>query len=606
MTAAIPSHKSDLPHRSEADQQAFFDEVLVLSGLAENEAGAICHDLLIAGIRIRLVFAGPVLVPLLLPALSHLLAAPDAAPDLVLHVWDSVSTGIEICAPPVARHCFSDRGDIWTFHSQRLPSAFHWSEFSLNLMDLYRGIGIFWVRTAAGLPYWTQASPFRTLLHWWTAEQGHQLVHAAAVGLPDAGVLITGRGGVGKSSTALACLAADLAYVGDDYVLLTTNGGRLVAHSLYRTAKVNPGDMQRFSRFAPQMLGENATAGEAKAVMFLDKGLVRSLPIVAAVTPRFGAVAETVVEPIEPALLVGAATYTTLAQLPHAGQATFDAICHALSLVPGYRLVLGHDLARVAEGVAALASRPGSDAEATSAARVGSAAESALVSVIIPVFNAAHFVADAVQSLLDQDHPQLEIVIVDDGSTDALAAAVAALPVQVRLLHQPNAGPAAARNLGLRAASADIIGFLDVDDLWPRGKLSAGLASLYANPACDVVLGKAQLLERMPDAQYQFVGSPADSFAAYIGAALYRRDVFAKVGVFDPLLRFGEDVDWFSRAEQAGAKIERVDMISLHVRRHLGNSTRNKTSADLTPVRLLRKALAARAATMGLANSARD
>ena len=585
----LPTHKSDLPHRSEADQQAFFDDVLALAQTAEASAGAIQHDLLIAGSRIRLVFAGPALVPLLLPALSHQLVTDDAAPDLVLHVWDSASTGIEMRPPPVAQHCFSDRGDIWTFHSQTLPSAFHWSEFSLNLMDLPRSIGIFWVRTGEGLPYWTQASPFRTLLHWWMASKGHQLVHAAAVGLAGAGVLVTGRGGVGKSSTALACLAAGLAYAGDDYVLLTMTGGQLVAHSLYRTAKVNPADMDRFARFGPRIIGENATAGEAKAVMFLDEGLVHQLPIVAAVTPRFGNDAETVTEPIAPALLVGAATYTTLAQLPHAGQATFDAIAHALSLVPGYRLVLGSDRARVADGLAALAAAPGTVVSSPTAA-------APLVSVIIPVFNGAAFVVDAVQSLLDQGHPQLEIIIVDDGSGDDLHAAVEALPVQVRLLHQANAGPAAARNLGLRAASGDIIGFLDVDDLWPHGKLAAALSVLEANPACDVVLGRAQLLERLPDGRYQFVGSPEDSFPTYIGAALYRRRVFTSVGLFDPLLRFAEDLDWFSRAERAGARVERLDMVSLHVRRHPGNSTRNKTAADLTPVRLLRKALAARAA----------
>lgn len=583
----IPSHKSDLPHRSEADQQAFFDDVLALDQAAEARAGAITHEIEIAGTRIRLVFAGPALPALLLPALAHRLVPPSAAAaDLTLHIWDSESTGIEICPPPVARHCFSDRGDIWTFHSQRLPSAFHWSEFSLNLMDLDRGTGIFWVRSAAGLPYWTQASPFRTLFHWWMAAQGHQLVHAAAVGPPDAGLLITGRGGVGKSSTALSCLAAGLAYAGDDYVLLTTTGGRLVAHSLYCTAKVNPADMSLYARFDPRLLGTKATAGDAKAVMFLTTGLVAALPIAAAVTPRFGTAAETTPEAIEPALLIGAATYTTLAQLPHAGQATFDAIAHALSLVPGHRLVLGHDRARVPAAVAALAHSPGA-----AAAPQGHAP---LVSVIIPVFNGAAFLAQAVESLLAQNYPRLEIIVVDDGSTDGLAAAVEALPVQVRLLAQPNAGPAAARNLGLRAASADLIGFLDVDDLWPPGKIAAALAAFAAHPAADVVLGRAQLLERMADGTYRFVGSPADGFAAYIGAALYRRRAFAQVGIFDPLLRFAEDLDWFGRARQAGAVIEPLDMISLHVRRHPGNSTRNKTSADLTPVRLLRKALAAR------------
>jgi hypothetical protein len=589
-SADIPSHRSDLPHRSEADQQAFFDDVLALSHKAMVRAGAVSHDILLAGTRIRLVFAGDALVPLLLPALSHLLAKTDGPPDLTLHVWDSASTSIDICPPPVAQHCFSDRGDIWTFHSQRVLSAFHWSEFSLNLLDLPARTGIFWVRTSERLPYWTQASPFRTLLHWWMQAKGHQLVHAAAVGTSKGGVLITGRGGVGKSTTALSCLAAGLDYAGDDYVLLTIEAGRLIAHSLYRTAKINPDDTERFARFAPRLLGEDATAGDAKAVMFLDEGLQPRLPIVAAVTPRFGTAAETTTEPVSPALLVGAATYTTLAQLPHAGQNTFDFLASALALVPGHRLVLGHDVSQVPAAIETLAEHPG----VTASAAASRAAP--LVSVIIPVFNGAAFLKDAVASLLAQHHPELEIIVVDDGSTDALDDAIDGLPIQVRVLRQANAGPAAARNLGLRAVSGDFIGFLDVDDLWPKDKLVAALDWLASHPECDVVTGQAQLLERLEDGSYQFVGNPADNFPNYIGAALYRRRAFERAGTFDPLLRFGEDTDWFSNAERANVKVDRLDMVSLHVRRHADNSTRGKTAVDLTPIRLLRKALAARRA----------
>jgi hypothetical protein len=593
----LPSHRSDLPHRSEADQRAFFDDVLARAAAAQARSGLISHDLLLAGSRIRLVFAGDALTPLL-PALAHLLVPTSGPADLTLHLWDSASTQIEISPPPVGQHCFSDRGDIWTFHSQRILSAFHWSEFSLNLLDLDRRTGIFWVRTAKGLPYWTLASPLRTLLHWWTSAHGHQLVHAAVIGLPGTisrgaparGLLITGRGGVGKSTTALACLDAGLAYVGDDYVLLTIANGQLTAHSLYRTAKLNPADTPRFARFGPRLLGETATAGEAKAVMFLESGLVPSLPIVAAVTPRFAAQPETTFEPISPALLSGAGSYTTLAQLPHAGQTTVDFIGRALSLVPGYRLALGQDPEQLPAAIAAFLAHP------IPMAATPARAAAPLVSVIIPVWNGADFLAEAIDSLLAQNYPQLEIIVVDDGSTDALAAAIDALPVQLRVLHQPNSGPAAARNLGLRAASADIIGFLDVDDLWPAGKLAAALAWLAAHPACDVVIGLAQLMERLPGGDYHFVGSPDDSFPHYIGAALFRRSVFERVGTFDPLLRFGEDIDWFTTAKHAGARIDRLEMVSLHVRRHPGNSTRNKTAADLTPVRLLRKALASRKA----------
>jgi hypothetical protein len=581
----IPSHRSDLPHRSEEDQQNFFLQVLALACEAEARCGAVTHDISIAGTVIRLIFAGGALEPFLLPALRHRLAPDDNMPGLILHIWDSASTGVTMCPPPVEQHCFSERGDIWSFHSSRVRSAFHWSEFSLNLLDLERGEGVFWVQSADGLPYWTQASPFRTLLHWWMEKRGAQLVHAAAIGTSHGGVLITGRGGVGKSTTAIACLAAGFSYVGDDYVLLT-RGETVAAYNLYRSAKINPAEMGRFERFSPQLLGGNGTADE-KAVMFLDNGIVDALPLLAVLTPRFGHNLETWIEPVDQSLLLGAATYTTICQLPHAGQHTVDFIEEQLARLAGCRLVLGRDVDRVPAAIAQLLERPPGQ-------QVGARSErkaEPLVSVIIPVYNGAQFLPEAVGSVLAQGYPKVEIIVVDDGSTDAISEAVAALPVQVRYLRQVNGGAASARNLGIRAASADIIAFLDVDDLWPARMLETLLAWLADHAETDVVIGRAQLAERKADGQYEFVGSPAGGFNSYIGSGLYRRHSFERNGLFDPLLRFGEDFDWFVNAERTGTRVDRIDVVTLHVRRHPSNSTRGMTDIQLTPIRLIKNAL---------------
>ena len=589
----IPSHLSDLPHRSEHEQQSFFELVEAQAHDAERARGAQVHDIAIAGQNIRLVFAGDALAPALMPALSHRRTAFSGSPDLVLHVWDSASTGVAISPPPVAQHCFSDRGDIWTFHSPRFRSAFHWSEYSLNLLDLDRGVGVFWIRSAEGLPYWTQASPFRSLFHWWMEKYGAQLVHAAAVGTRDGGLLITGKGGVGKSTTALTCLAAGFDYVGDDYVLLT-GGEAPAAHSLYRTAKVNPADMGRFARFHPRLLGAAAVAGEEKAVIFLEDdgpgSLVASLPIKAVLTPRFGSAPETHIETIDKALLIGAATYTTLAQLPHAGQKTADFIEAQLRRVPGYSLVLGHDVERVPEALAALLQR--APTIVPPLRETDDAAPAPLISVIIPVYNGAHFLPDAVATVLAQNYPKLEIIVVDDGSSDAIEKAVAALPVQVRFLRQVNSGAAAARNLGIRAASGDLIAMLDVDDLWPAGKLEASLALLKEEPDTDVVMGWAQLMEQSSDdGRFSFVGSPAETFIYYIGSALFRRRAFSRNGFFDPLLRLAEDTDWFANTEHTKTKVARIDMVTLCVRRHLNNTTRGKTGIELVPLQMVRNSL---------------
>lgn len=105
------------------------------------------------------------------------------------------------------------------------------------------------------------------------------------------------------------------------------------------------------------------------------------------------------------------------------------------------------------------------------------------VSAVIPTYNRARFLPAAVASVRAQTHPCAEIVIVDDGSSDDTAAVVAALGAGVRYVRQANAGPAAARNRGIREAGGDLVAFLDTDDRWLPGKIEAQVALFRREPA---------------------------------------------------------------------------------------------------------------------------
>jgi glycosyltransferase involved in cell wall biosynthesis len=215
-----------------------------------------------------------------------------------------------------------------------------------------------------------------------------------------------------------------------------------------------------------------------------------------------------------------------------------------------------------------------------------------LVSVIIPVYNGARFLPEAIANILGQSYPSLEIIVVDDGSTDDLDAVVAALPIALRYLKQGNAGPAAARNRGIEEASAELIAFLDVDDLWPENVLGPLVQTLAQNPQYDAVRGFAQLMAANKDTgRFEPIGDPRDCYPYYIGAGLYRRSAFQNVGLFDPELRFAEDADWFARAREKKLKIVQLDRVTLLVRRHDRNMTRGRSPAELNPVRVFKKAL---------------
>ena len=221
-----------------------------------------------------------------------------------------------------------------------------------------------------------------------------------------------------------------------------------------------------------------------------------------------------------------------------------------------------------------------------------------LVSVVIPVFNGERFLPEAVESVLSQKYAPLEIIVVDDGSTDGTAAVARNLPGTVRYLHQTNQGPAAARNRGIEQAQGDLIAFADADDLWPADKLELQLPWLIRDPKLDIVLGRIQQV-LLSETQSKQFGEPA--FSVNLGSAVIRKSVFERVGLFDETMRYSEDVDWFMRAREAGATIKTIDAVTLFYRQHEQNMTRGKSTSELNVLKALKRSLDRRREQTGVA-----
>ena len=619
----------DFAPRSEQEQAEFFAAVHAAALEAEQAAGCVRVPLEVAGVRIDLAFAGTRLLVEMMPALRHLVTESESKAEATFHLWDGVTTGVRMPPPPCSNDEFTDRGDLWGFDSERYRAAFHWIEWSVNVMDLASGEAVYWVKNADHLPYWSKASPLRTLLHWALERSGAQLLHAAAVGDANGAVLITGKGGVGKSTTALTGLVHGLHYAADDYLAVRLDPVPMV-YSLFSTAKLNAWDIEKFPQLAPHVTNLQSFHGE-KAVMRLhpafESQIMRAMPLRAVLTPRIEPVPATRFEPADRMLLRRAAAFTTLSQLPYAGQRTQAFIESMIDRLPRYQVVLGNEPARVASAIreflaqddaalragcepaatgaggapaaagGATAAGPRGAQDAAPVAGEASAADPAtapLISVIVPVYNGAAFLRQAIDSILAQRWPCLEIIVVDDGSSDDIEAAVAALPVDVRFFRQDNAGPAAARNRGIRDASGDFIAFLDVDDLWPENNLAVLADALVRDPELQVVRGHAQMLVREAGSErFEYRGNPRESFPYYIGSGLYRREVFRRVGLFDTSMRMAEDTDWFTRLHESALKSERLAEVTLLVRRHGGNMTagKSKEELNLTALSAFKKAL---------------
>ena len=121
------------------------------------------------------------------------------------------------------------------------------------------------------------------------------------------------------------------------------------------------------------------------------------------------------------------------------------------------------------------------------------------VAVIIPTYNSAKYLPEAVESVLMQTHKRLELIIVDDGSTDDTASVIAKYTDRIRYIHQSNEGSYKARNRGIQTTKSRYVAFLDADDVWMPNKLETQLDFLRANPTLGLVFSDAVFFRENED-----------------------------------------------------------------------------------------------------------
>jgi len=205
------------------------------------------------------------------------------------------------------------------------------------------------------------------------------------------------------------------------------------------------------------------------------------------------------------------------------------------------------------------------------------------VSVIVPTYNQAPFVAATVESALAQTYPNVEIIVVDDGSTDDTQAVLATYRDRIHYLYQENRGLAAARNAGFLASHGDYVHFLDSDDLIPPDKLARHVAILEAEPGFGLVYSAWQqvnadgteiLGQLRPNRQGHLLKELLRrDFFFFPSAAVLRRACLERVGLFDESLRWGEDADMWLRLARAGYAFGYLDQPLLQYRIHAQSMT---------------------------------
>ncbi|MFN7924029.1 MAG: glycosyltransferase [Bryobacteraceae bacterium] len=201
------------------------------------------------------------------------------------------------------------------------------------------------------------------------------------------------------------------------------------------------------------------------------------------------------------------------------------------------------------------------------------------IAVIMPVRNGMPLLADSIESIRAQAYPSLEIVVVDDGSTDGTLEYLEGLGSLVsKVLRTGGSGPAAARNAGIRASSAPLLAFLDADDLWEPGALRLLEATLRDHPDAGLAQGKIRNF-RVVEGQKEFFTPPYRFLN--LGACLWRRRLLESIGMLTETLRLCEDLDLLMRCWERDIPKAEVEAVILHYRRHGGNMTRGLAGADV-------------------------
>ena len=316
---------------------------------AAERGGSTVVTLDLAGRGIRLGLAGDVAATLR-PALAHVTRRANIPPDFEVLVWDEATTATPLPPPPwswpppgsAVRLSLPAGGEGYRIPVGRTPGSF--AMFSLAARRV-----IVWIDDAATLAWHHRAAPLLQAWQWWSMTGGARILHAVCVGTPEGAAILVGRGGSGKSSTAVLGALAGLDYVGDDYCLLEIEP-EPVAHSLYATAKLHADHLARFPD-VPAAAVLHPTEPTDKAILFMERAapdrMAARLPIRSVVAPRVTGADRPRLERLSPAKAMMAIAPSTLMQLYRHTDPGCGDLATLVRRLPCWRLELGGRMAEV-------------------------------------------------------------------------------------------------------------------------------------------------------------------------------------------------------------------------------------------------------------------
>lgn len=281
----------------------------------------------------------------LLEAFTPMRASDDAgAVALEVFVFDGATDKLSLPDTAITGRRVAPTGGLGAFSGAGKRAFFQPDAGVLSLLDGSRRRAYCWLRDSTALPYYEFAAPLRHVLQWWMLSRGGALLHSAAVGTLDGGVLIAGPSGSGKSTTALACQEAGLGFTSDDYVLVSA-GGPPTVHMAYSTAKVVRASLDDHKAYRRHF--RNLEHDDEKPMMFMHDvaphRVLRSFPLRAIVVPVIAQRSSTRIVAASAAECLRALAPSSILLFPLAGAMAFQRIAELCRAVACLRAELSSD-----------------------------------------------------------------------------------------------------------------------------------------------------------------------------------------------------------------------------------------------------------------------
>jgi len=335
---------------------AFLDAALDAHAEAVARIGAIDTDVDLGPVRARVRACGR---PMHERLTDMLVLAPGEAPAgmpvVEIAAFDTSTSGVPMPSPPWTPDAYRPGLEIEGLRHGRFLASYMLEFAALTFYDRERELGIYWALDAPALAACQEAARLRNVLRWIAMDHGAELVHAAAVGRGEDGVLILGAKGAGKSTTSLACMLEGLAFVADDFCLLDEGDDGWRARPLTHTARATDGTLERLPALRSRITNHDAPADHKAEVTVADH-LADSLRIRALTTPEH-APRTAPARRVDRTTFVRSVLAGTVGVFPGMSEETLRLLVRLSEELPCYVLPIGPNLEGAGDTVAALVER---------------------------------------------------------------------------------------------------------------------------------------------------------------------------------------------------------------------------------------------------------